>query len=506
VNRNYVFEDASEALPALLAGIRDNGSIQDSRAGRTLEYTHLGITLEKPLQRELIVPERKPILAAQIAETVWVLAGRNDVEWLGHYLSRAADFSDDGKVWRAGYGPRLRHWDGEVDQLAEVVRLLKADPNTRQAVMSIWDPAVDTQPSKDIPCNDWLHFLGRNGILDLHVAIRSNDAIWGWSGINQFEWSVLLEVVAALVGQRVGKLHFSVTSWHLYQQHWDKAKRIATAPPLTFDPPLQDSPRFKAHPDATVGDLDRLLGQWFAVEESIRNGNPSEYQVGGFPEPMLQSWLRVLQWWWTGDAAYLEPLKATRLHAGTQMSVQPKWLLAQGGPTPSDFARELCKLHLEKHEAYGDSWKRRGEMLGIMANIARKIDRLGGAETSDETQADTAGDLLVYLAKAMTWYMDHASVKGQPLNAGASDDPALANEIILDLDRKYTGGLPWDLDLAAASLREQFTKLEAAVMANDPERYRIVTAMLPTAYELARAQWEKLSNPLGFVGGDYDLP
>jgi len=64
-----------------------------------------------PQKRTLLYPKRGNNPFATLAETMWVLAGRNDMKFLTMFLPRAADFSDDGQVWRAGYGPRLRKWD-----------------------------------------------------------------------------------------------------------------------------------------------------------------------------------------------------------------------------------------------------------------------------------------------------------------------------------------------------------------------------------------------------------
>lgn len=69
-----------------------------------------------------------------------------------------------------------------------------------------------------------------------------------------------------------------------------------------------------------------------------------------------------------------------------------------------EFADALRRLHRAKDAAYGDAWKRRGEVLSILANIARKVDRLeysldGAPATSGETLLDTAVDLLVYCLK-----------------------------------------------------------------------------------------------------------
>lgn len=406
--RNYVYNNINTALPALMKDLLENGEEFDSRAGKTKELTFVGITLENPWKREIVLPDRKANVAAQIVETMWVLSGRNDIAGLLPYLPRAADFSDDGVTWRSGYGPRLRNYHG-VDQIDYVVETLKENPNSRQAVCTIWDPTVDTSPSLDRSCNNWLSFSCRDRKLDLMVGIRSNDAMWGWSGINAFEWSVLLEVVAGMTGLYMGSLHFAVTSFHLYEQHWDKAKLLSKeVGNFTYN----NSPSFDAIGIYDMKSFGYLANFWFDLEVLIRTGQPVEGGVEAFPEPMLQSWLRVLQWYWSGDVVYLEPLRHTRLAKACLVGMKPAGKFQK----PAEVLKQLdmgfldrCMidhindLHEEKHAAYGDSWKRRGEP-GILGNIARKVDRIAiGADTSDETQSDTAQDLLVYLAKYYCW-------------------------------------------------------------------------------------------------------
>lgn len=413
--KSFGFVNINEGLPVLLGDLVTHGDEVGSRLGeRTRELSHVAITLRKPWQRELTLPGRKANIAAQIAETMWVLAGRNDIGWLSSYLPRAVDFSDDGETWRAGYGPRLRNMQGidasgeptVTDQLEYVVNTLRSSPGSRQAVATIWDPAVDREPGKDRACNNWLHFLARDGKLHLLVGIRSNDVMWGWSGINAFEWSALQEIVASMINHGVGDLSFTVGSFHLYDRHWAKATELSSNSGPS-DQMLEDSPRFNATGLGDVDSLDELFDRWFQVEHEIRNGYHSIVDAASFPEPMLQSWLRVLQWWWSGDVKYLQPLRGTRLYEACRVAIQPKQhpvtVSPDALPHGTSFVEFVDKLHTAKHLAYGDSWKRRGEYM-IMANIARKIDRLeGGADTPDETQVDTAIDLLVYLCKYNCW-------------------------------------------------------------------------------------------------------
>lgn len=493
MNRNYSFRNSTEALPMLLHFIMNDGDEVGSRAGRTREFTHLGITLKQPYERELLIPSRKPNLAAQIAETMWVLAGRNDIEWLSHYLPRAKDFSDDGETWRSGYGPRLRKYGGSVDQLAYVVNTLQEHAQSRQAVISLWDPFVDTLPGKDIACNDWIVFSNRLGKLDLQVGIRSNDAIWGWSGINAFEWSVLQEIVAAMCGVGIGSLHFSVGSWHVYEPHWERAQRIAdevSSLPVAF--PL--SPSFNPL-ERTVGYLDGLIAEWFNAEEAVRTGHVlAETYVDQFPEPMMRSWLRVIQWYWSQDIKFLEPIANTRLAQATNFSIAPQpqteWEPNEG----VSFVEFTANLHAEKNAAYGDSWKRRGEMLGILANIARKIDRLEvGGKTTDETLSDTAIDLLVYLCK-YRWWMAYERQLAAPYNIRGIDlDEAGRVEALLqELEAECEGHVLSDAATGIKWLTEDFERLEEHAADKAANRtLLIVDKMLPTAFLLARQLWTK---------------
>lgn len=480
--------NVNHVLPKLAREVLSHGDEVGSRLGeRTMELLHVGIALHQPWQREIVLPGRKASIAAQVAETMWVLSGRNDVDWLSHYLPRAGDFSDDGSTWRSGYGPRLRDFHG-VDQLDRVVELLRRSPGTRQAVINIWDPTVDGTPGKDTACNNWLSFISRKGTLDLHVAIRSNDLIWGWSGINQFEWSALQEVVAGLTGLMVGELHFTVASLHVYDRHWAKARELGEGSGLVYTG--EDSPRFDAGelPDRRLSfvDFDQLMQEWFGAEGLIRTGQPVD--VDAFPEPMLRSWLRVLQWYWSGDETFLAPLRGTRLHHAAMLGSKPAGKpqpahmrhvhralddhLPMSAPERPSFLTFVTELHAEKHAAYGDSWKRRGE-AGILSNIGRKADRLDtGAETADETQLDTAIDLLVYLAKYRCW-LD-----------GGLGDPREVDVILGEYEKGYDGERSADLEFLQSGVDQLFT---SGLITE--QKLWLVDGLLADAYLLARSRY-----------------
>ena len=281
----------TDAFTNVLHDVLGHGIEVYARGQNQREIRACSLTIERPFERVLVLPARRNNIFAQIAETIWVLAGRNDMEFLSRYLPRATDFSDDGVTWRAGYGPRLRKWGSGTDQLAGVVQRLTEDPNSKRAVMSIFDPATDYGDTKDVPCNNWLHFLRRDNSLHMSVAVRANDAIWGFSGINFFEWSVLQEIIAVSVGAKPGDLNWFVGSMHVYERHYEVAEKILqNASPL--------SPYHFGVPSlaitTTVDELDAQLESTLKTERLARNG---EYlsRVAELTDPFFTSCTCMLQ-------------------------------------------------------------------------------------------------------------------------------------------------------------------------------------------------------------------
>lgn len=289
------YVNSTEAFVSLLSDIIDYGDEIEVRGQYTTEFMGIPIRLLKPRERCYVLPHRNDNIFAKIAETLWIMDGRNDIDWLTHYLPRAPEFSDDGKTWRGGYGPRLRRWGGYMDQVKNVVDLLIEDPQTRRAVISIWNPLEDMNPSKDIPCNNWLHFMIRDGKLHLSVAQRSCDILWGYSGIDTFSWSILQEMIAHWVGVDVGTFTHYIPSLHLYDKHNIRAQKIVSSYPGTSiyeDVPDIIIPKFTTR----FAGFDWGLKLIFDLEETSRqDANITLWAtIKGIPDPFLRECTRML--------------------------------------------------------------------------------------------------------------------------------------------------------------------------------------------------------------------
>lgn len=191
--------------------------------------TPVATVYSRPTERVLFCPDRDANPFFHLMESLWILAGRNDVAFLAKYNKRMELFSDDGNTFHAPYGQRLRKWAlgtalisrqlryAHIDQIKECVQILKNDPDSRQAVMSIWNPAVDLgTKTKDLPCNDLIMLKVRNGALNMTVACRSNDVIWGAYGANAVQFSMIQEFMALAIGVRVGTYTQISDSYHYY--------------------------------------------------------------------------------------------------------------------------------------------------------------------------------------------------------------------------------------------------------------------------------------------------
>lgn len=487
------YANASHALVSLASEIMSRGDLVEVRGQLTRELRHHSFSLSNPLDRSVVVNGRRNNIFATIAESMWVIAGRNDLAFLKAYVPRAVQFSDDSVSWRAGYGPRLRSWKG-IDQIAAVRDLLLADSTSRRAVISLWDPTVDFLPSKDIPCTNWLSFTLRDGLLEMAVAIRSNDLIWGFSGINSFEWSLLQEMLAFWLDASVGQIHFFASSLHIYERHFQRIDNIVERSPAQS----LWTPESRSAFSTPAADLAETLQTWFAVEEDLRAGTQSPSRIGSIADPLFRDFLRMLDAFWKFS-------RDGRDAAETALDlVEDPSLVAAGmdyfswksndpiAPPQSSMSihallPSIVSLHRAKDAMYGNSWKQRGEQMAVLANLARKLDRLlrytPGAAPGVEPWFDTAVDLFVYAVKYKTFLLDAAGTA----RSGTWSDGTEGFERLLSESDLAANPVPVVPSIAAASAA--FRAIEDSVEAGEPTsaRLELVDGLIRAAARIVEA-------------------
>lgn len=212
--------NAHQGLPEVMYQLKVCGVERESRNGKVLKMPMPATILyDLPTERVVFWRERDANPFFHLLEAMWMLAGRNDVEFLRRILPSIAQFSDDGKVFHGAYGHRWRVHFG-FDQLDEIVAGFRGNLDCRREVLQMWDCVDDLHvDSKDVPCNTQAYFAINAGQLDMMVTNRSNDSVWGALGANAVHFSILQEYMAARIGVPVGKYWQVTNNLHLYLSH-----------------------------------------------------------------------------------------------------------------------------------------------------------------------------------------------------------------------------------------------------------------------------------------------
>lgn len=230
----FAGQDVNQVVCSAIRCINQTGETRNSRNGPVKSIYRAEMVVADPRARYLNIPGRKSNIFQMMAETLWVMAGLDNVHpFLSYFLPRAANYSDDGVTWRGAYGPRLFAFD----QLEDVVKAFEQDGlDTRRAVLAIYQPHLDSrvglssqyglEGTKDLPCNNFINFwVDADKRFHMEVIQRSGDIIWGAGSINLYEFSFLQECVFELVKKRTGEQDLQlgtychrVTNLHFYPE------------------------------------------------------------------------------------------------------------------------------------------------------------------------------------------------------------------------------------------------------------------------------------------------
>ncbi len=224
LNRGFT-SDTHSAIPAYYTVLREllnGGSVQQSRLGETRELLDATLFISDPT--DCLPPvERQPNFAIGIAEGLQLVAGVSDARLMERITPNFRKYMDGSTFW-GPYGVRA------AGQLPRVVERLRTDHDSRQAVVTLWDPTYDLTPDrKDYPCTVSLTFRVRARHLELKTHMRSNDA---WLGLpyDLMQFCILQCTVANVLGLPPGPYTHHVDSLHLYESNFNAARAFMVAP------------------------------------------------------------------------------------------------------------------------------------------------------------------------------------------------------------------------------------------------------------------------------------
>lgn len=198
-------------LHPLYEALVSNGERVEPTRGANLEIRGVHLELTDPRARLSRSWFRGRAFSA-VAELIWYFGGSDDVTQMEAYIKGYGTHIGGQQHQAGAYGPRLFGPDGQIEP---VIDLLRRRPDTRQAVVQLFDRNDLQNPPGDVPCTCTLQFFVRGGTVELQVHMRSNDAFLGLTH-DVFCFTMIQEYVAACLGLDLGVYTHTVGSMHLY--------------------------------------------------------------------------------------------------------------------------------------------------------------------------------------------------------------------------------------------------------------------------------------------------
>ena len=218
----YSGETLDDVMRWVLEQIQQEGEDIHPTKGPAKELSGVLLEITNPLAR-ISRTETKGKPFSCLGELCWYLAQTKDLSFIAYYLPAYRKYAE-GKEIYGGYGPRLFDWNG-LNQFATVADILRTKPDSRQAVIQLFDAHDILEPHKDIPCTCTMQFMVRKKQLHMLTYMRSNDALVGMPH-DIFCFTMLQEIMARTLSVELGQYKHLVGSLHLYKESMDNAQQF----------------------------------------------------------------------------------------------------------------------------------------------------------------------------------------------------------------------------------------------------------------------------------------
>lgn len=200
-----------------------------------------------------LLTTKKLHLKSIIHELIWFLQGDTNIKYLQENGVRIwNEWADENGELGPVYGHQWRSWPdndgGTIDQIQNVVDLIRHQPDSRRMIVSAWNVA-EVKDMALPPCHTLFQFYVAEGKLSLQLYQRSADTFLGVP-FNIASYALLLQMMAQVTGLKAGEFIHTTGDTHLYLNHLEQAKLQLTRTPrplpiMKLNPDVKDIFSFK---------------------------------------------------------------------------------------------------------------------------------------------------------------------------------------------------------------------------------------------------------------------
>lgn len=226
----FTYNTLREGYVEICQSVLDYGEDASPRGYRTREILNPTVVIQQPEDTLPVGVGRRPSLDVAAVEATQLCGGFSDPELTVGASSNFEQFREPvTREFHGAYGARIQ------GQALAVVHKLRLDPDSRQAVITLWNPVQDNMPRKlDYPCTVSLQFLVRRNRLLLTTNMRSND-VWLGLAYDLFQFGQLQWTVANQLGLVAGPLTHRPVSLHAYERNWAQIENLHRPSPKPPD-------------------------------------------------------------------------------------------------------------------------------------------------------------------------------------------------------------------------------------------------------------------------------
>lgn len=218
----------------LLSHVLENGVDRGDRTG-TGTRSVFGYQMRFNLSDGFpVLTTKKLHLRSIIHELLWFLKGDTNIAYLKENgVSIWDEWADENGDLGPVYGAQWRSWPaldgGSIDQIANLLHMIKTNPQSRRLIVSAWNPALVDEMALP-PCHCLFQFYVADGKLSCQLYQRSADIFLGVP-FNIASYALLTMMIAQVCDLEVGDFVHTLGDAHLYANHFEQAKLQLTRTP-----------------------------------------------------------------------------------------------------------------------------------------------------------------------------------------------------------------------------------------------------------------------------------